>query len=94
MATETGDNLPELGHERRRLRLKERNQPDFQVDEACVNNQETSDGMQQLSMGRASGNWDIPIYHEGSEQTISGSDDKFYVDSDVPPEDRRYTEFW
>ena len=40
--------------------------------------------MQQLSMGRASNNWDIPIYQEGSEQTISGSDDKFYVDSDVP----------
>ena len=71
--------------------MKERNQPDFQVDEACVSNLESSDGMQQLSMGRASDNWDIPIYHEGSELT---SDDKFYVDSDVPPEDRRCTEFW
>ena len=40
--------------------------------------------MQQFSTGLASDNWDIPIYHEGSEQTISGSDDKFYVDSDVP----------
>ena len=40
--------------------------------------------MQQLDMGRASENWDIPIYHKGSEQAISGSDDKFYVDSDVP----------
>ena len=43
MATETGDNLAGLGHERRSLRLKERNQPDFQIDEACVSNQESSD---------------------------------------------------
>ena len=84
MATETGDNLAGLGHERRNLRLKERNQPDFQIDEACVSNQESSDRMQQLGKGRASDNWDIRILHEGSEQTISGGDDKFYVVSDVP----------
>ena len=73
--------------------MKERNQPDFQVDEAYVSNQESSDGMQQLSKGRASDNWDIPIYHEGSEQTSPEATTSFMW-TRTSPEDRRYTEFW
>ena len=58
---------------------RERKQPDFQVDEACVSNQESSDGMQQLGMGRASDNWDIPVS---------------FMRTRTSPEDRRYIEFW
>ena len=75
MATETGYNLAKLGHERTSLRLKDRNQPYFQVDEVFVGNQESSDRMQQLGMRQVNDNWDITIYHEGSEQAISKSDD-------------------
>ena len=71
MANGAGDNLAKLGHESRSLRLKERNQPDFQVDEAFMGNQESSDRTLQLGLGRVRDYWDIPIYQEGSEQAIS-----------------------
>ena len=83
MANEAGDNLANLCHERRILKLKERNQTDFQVDEAFVSNQESSDRMQQLEMGGVNKNWDVPIYHEGSELAISKSDNMLYVESDI-----------